>query len=242
MSRGVLVTGASRGIGAAVAHAFAAQGDRVAVHYGRVPDAAERGRWPRCPVPGTFSCRRTWPTPTPYAGWWTDAADALGGLDVLVNNAGVFLAHPPLTTDVRRVAAGLVPTLSTNLVAAANATFCAVPHLLARGRRRGGQRLQPRGVPRGAGLPRLRRVQGGHERLRPVDGAGPRTAGHQRRDRRARVRRDRHGPPRCSTAPAATRSARSRPPAGWRGPRRWPRRCCGSARRRRASRPARSST
>jgi NAD(P)-dependent dehydrogenase (short-subunit alcohol dehydrogenase family) len=32
--RGVLVTGASRGIGSAVARMFADAGDRVAVHYG----------------------------------------------------------------------------------------------------------------------------------------------------------------------------------------------------------------
>ena len=33
-SRAVLVTGSSRGIGRAIAHAFAAGGDRVAVHSG----------------------------------------------------------------------------------------------------------------------------------------------------------------------------------------------------------------
>jgi NAD(P)-dependent dehydrogenase (short-subunit alcohol dehydrogenase family) len=39
-SRAVLVTGASRGVGAAVARAFAARGERVAVHFGAREDAA----------------------------------------------------------------------------------------------------------------------------------------------------------------------------------------------------------
>ena len=36
-----LITGGSRGIGAAVAHAFASAGDRVAVPYGARLDSAE---------------------------------------------------------------------------------------------------------------------------------------------------------------------------------------------------------
>ena len=40
VSRAVLVTGGSRGIGAAVARAFAGAGDRVAVHYGANADLA----------------------------------------------------------------------------------------------------------------------------------------------------------------------------------------------------------
>ena len=105
--RGVRVTGGSRGFGAAVARAFADRGDRVAVHYGSSADAV-----------GTMVDR---------------AAAELGRLDVLVNNAGVFTAHPPLTTSYEDWQAAWAQTLSVNLVGAANATFRAVPHLVAAG-------------------------------------------------------------------------------------------------------------
>jgi 3-oxoacyl-[acyl-carrier protein] reductase len=130
--RGVLVTGASRGIGAAVACAFAELGDRVAVHYGRSRDAAE-AVLADLPGEGHVLVQADLTDADQVRRAVDRAADDLDGLDVLVNNAGVFLAHPPLTTSYDEWQTAWADTLATNLVAAANATFCAVPHLLARG-------------------------------------------------------------------------------------------------------------
>ena len=130
--RGVLVTGASRGIGAAVACAFAEQGDRVAVHYGRSREAAV-AVLADLPGDGHVLVQADLAEAGEVRRAVDQAADELDGLDVLVNNAGVFLAHPPLTTSYDEWQTAWSDTLATNLVAAANATFCAVPHLRARG-------------------------------------------------------------------------------------------------------------
>jgi NAD(P)-dependent dehydrogenase (short-subunit alcohol dehydrogenase family) len=130
--RGVLVTGASRGIGAAVACAFAEQGDRVAVHYGRSREAAE-SVLADLPGAGHVLVQADLTDAEEVRRVVDRAAGELEGLDVLVNNAGVFLAHPPLSTSYEEWQTAWAETLATNLVAAANATFCAVPHLLARG-------------------------------------------------------------------------------------------------------------
>ena len=131
-SRAVLVTGASRGIGAAIARAFAEQGDRVAVHYGSSAGKAEELR-DSLPGEGHAVVQADMADPEGVRAAVDSAAELLGGLDVLVNNAGVFLAHPPLTTSYDEWQATWSRTLATNLTGAANATFCALPHLQAAG-------------------------------------------------------------------------------------------------------------
>ncbi len=132
MSRAVLVTGASRGIGAAVAHGFAAAGDRVAVHWGTSRDAAERVR-AGLPGDGHVLVQADLADPDQVRSAVDGAATALGGLHVLVNNAGIFEAHPPLRTSFADWQAAWTRTLAVNLLGAAHATFCAVPHLVRAG-------------------------------------------------------------------------------------------------------------
>lgn len=130
--RGILVTGGSRGIGAAIARAFAEQGDRVAVHYGASGERAEAVR-DSLAGEGHVIVQADVDQPDAVRTAVDSAAAQLGRLDVLVNNAGVFLAHPPLSTSYDDWQATWSQTLATNLSGAANATFCAIPHLRAAG-------------------------------------------------------------------------------------------------------------
>jgi len=132
VSRGVLVTGASRGIGRAIATTFAEAGDRVAVHYGRSRQLAEEVE-ASLPGEGHVVVQADMSDPEAVRAMVDSAADRLGRLDVLVNNAGIFVAHPPLETSYEEWQAAWAQTLATNLTGAANATFCAVRHMIAAG-------------------------------------------------------------------------------------------------------------
>ena len=126
------MTGASRGIGRAIALAFAARGDRVAVHANTSVERAE-AVLAELPGEGHVLVQGDLADPEAVGHVVDDAADQLGGLQVLVNNAGVFTAHPPLETGYADWQAAWQRTLAVNLLGPANATFRALPHLIAAG-------------------------------------------------------------------------------------------------------------
>jgi 3-oxoacyl-[acyl-carrier protein] reductase len=130
--RAVLVTGGSRGIGAAIARAFAERGNRMAVHYGKSAPLAEEVR-DALPGDGHISVQADMADPDAVRAMVDAAAEQLGGLDVLVNNAGVYLDRPVLTTSYDEWQAAWRATLGINLAGAANATWCAVRHMVAGG-------------------------------------------------------------------------------------------------------------
>jgi 3-oxoacyl-[acyl-carrier protein] reductase len=131
-----LVTGGSRGIGRAIAQAFAGRGARVAITYKSHEAAARRtiaslAGGPHVAIQADVADR-------PSAKRVVDeAVSGVGGLDFLVNNAGVTRAHPIDEVDFHEWAAAWDEILSVNLVGPAYVTYFAVQHMI----RSGGGRI-----------------------------------------------------------------------------------------------------
>jgi 3-oxoacyl-[acyl-carrier protein] reductase len=130
--RAILVTGAARGIGRAIAEAFAERGDRVAVHYGRSAALAAEVL-AGLPGSGHVAVQADLASPEAVRQMVDQARAGLGGLDVLVNNAGIFTPHPITDTSYEQWQAAWQATLAVNLTGAANVTWCAVQHMIAGG-------------------------------------------------------------------------------------------------------------
>lgn len=110
--RGVLVTGASRGIGRAIAEAFIAEGDRVFAHSTPQGDLRD---------------------PAAAQAIVSDAIEALGAIDVLVNNAAVYIEHPLPTTSYADWQQAWQETFAVNVFGAANLSYCVARHMMDRG-------------------------------------------------------------------------------------------------------------
>lgn len=110
--RGVIVTGGTRGIGAAIATAFRAAGARVLV-CGRGSDQDQKSDFVRCDVRD----------PDQAAALLTTARERLGRVDVVVNNAGGGPSAPAATASPRLHA----KVIELNLIAPLHVAQAAYP-------------------------------------------------------------------------------------------------------------------
>jgi len=120
----VLVTGATSGIGQALARAFSAEGARV-VGAGR-----DQGRLMALAAEVDLALTLDLVDPRSVQAAATAVQDRYGHLDVLVNNAGVGLFLDWQTTTV----ADMQRLMDTNLYGAVRLTQALLPGMVARGR------------------------------------------------------------------------------------------------------------
>ncbi len=142
-----LVTGASRGIGRAIALRLAARGVRIAVHYHR-NRAAARSTLAALPGRGHALFAADLTVPAAAEALVAGVLRAFGRIDVLVNNAGIYEIHPPAEIDFPEWRRLWDRTLAANLSAPAHLSFLAARAMR---RHRGGRivNVSSRGAFRG---------------------------------------------------------------------------------------------
>lgn len=126
-----LVTGASRGIGAAIALVLADKGADVAITYERSADrAADIVKQIEAKGQKAIAIQADSADPAAIKRSVSKAAEALGGLDILVNNAGIALFNTIADFSVEDIDA----LLKVNVRSPILTSQAAIPHLNKGGR------------------------------------------------------------------------------------------------------------
>lgn len=127
-----LITGGSRGIGRAVAMAFAARGARVAISYQSNTEAAERTIGEMSGGPHLM-VRSNVGDPDAARQLVDDVTSEFGALDILVNNAGSHRIHRLDEVDYDEWQRAWHETLAVNLLGAANVSYCSARFMIEHG-------------------------------------------------------------------------------------------------------------
>jgi 3-oxoacyl-[acyl-carrier protein] reductase len=128
----VLVTGASGGIGRAIAWSLAERGARVALHYNSDPVAAEETRRALTGT-GHMLFGADLSDAAAIEPFWREVMRAFGRVDALVNNAGIYEEHPPVTADYNAWNEVVKRTMAINFLGPAQLSFFAARTMVQQG-------------------------------------------------------------------------------------------------------------
>ena len=127
----ILITGGSRGIGAATVRQVVAHGGKVLIHFGSNRTAAE-ALAREVGETSVVLCQADLTSESETERLWDEAVSWQGRIDVLVNNAGIY-EKSPLDLDLETWLSDWQRTLRINLLAAAQLCRRAVEHFRACG-------------------------------------------------------------------------------------------------------------
>ena len=132
VNKNVLVTGSSRGIGRAIAQRFAESGARVAIHYHKNRQAAERTA---ADLPGGphLLVQADMSDPLSVQQMVDTVLNATERIHVVVNNAGIFEEYPIIELTYEQWQEKWERTIRTNLLGPANTSFCLIQHMKKQG-------------------------------------------------------------------------------------------------------------
>lgn len=127
----VLITGGSRGIGAATARELASRGARVCITFNTHTEAGKK-TVASLSGEGHLAVRVDLGNPEAVKQMMDVVLTEFEELDVVVNNAGIFFRHAIAELDYGEWLSAWDATIGLNLLGAANVCFLAAKHMMKR--------------------------------------------------------------------------------------------------------------
>jgi len=127
--KNILITGGSRGIGRATALAFAERGGRVCINFLNNTKAA-KATVDSLPGQGHFAAKANLSDPDAVQQLMETVINEFETLDVVINNAGIYVLHPVGESDFEDWQKAWNSTLGLNLFGVANVCYFAARQMM----------------------------------------------------------------------------------------------------------------